>query len=118
MGFHDEKSHYRTITCDGPGCDKTVRFEITDVKAIQEIEWLKGLRVVHSGDNRQLAYCSDVCEVKGVTTGEHNLKEKPTAPTVVPATEGDVKAAAAQAQGEARTIEALKTGEGEAKIII
>ena len=66
MPFTDEQ--YRTIKCDGPGCPKEVRFDLKDVKAIKAIDWLKGVRVVQTGDNRALSYCSDVCEVKAVTT--------------------------------------------------
>lgn len=121
MGFKDEKSHYRTIACDGPECDKQARFEISDVAAIQQIEWLKGLRIIATGDNRQIAYCSDVCEVKGVTTGSHNLQEKKaesTAPTVVPATAADVQAAVAGAAKVIAIDEALKSGNGEARVTL
>ena len=54
MPFTDEQ--YRTIKCDGPGCPKEVRFDLKDVKAIQAIDWLKGVRVVQTGDNRALSY--------------------------------------------------------------
>jgi hypothetical protein len=113
MGFSDKQ--LRTIKCDGPGCDKEVEFDLRDVKAIQAIEWLKGVRVIQRGDNKAFSYCSDVCEVKGVTTGQHNLPDKPL---VAPATEGDVRSAVAQAEASAQTTEALKTGEGEAKITL
>ena len=53
MAFTDEQ--YRTIKCDGPGCPKEVRFDLKDVKAIQAIDWLKGVRVVQTGDNRAFA---------------------------------------------------------------
>ncbi len=111
MPFSDVQ--LRTIKCDGPGCDKTVTFDLKDVKAIQAIEWLKSVRVVQTGDNRAFAYCSDVCEVKGVTSGEHKVKERPT---IAPASEADIRQAVAQADAEAATTEALKTGQGEAKI--
>lgn len=115
MGFTDEQ--YRTVKCDAPGCTKEVRFDLKDVKTIQAIDWLKGVRVIQTGDNRAFAYCSDVCEVKAVTTGKHNLIEKPVAPVLIPtATDGDVKAAAAQVASEAALTEALQTGEGEALV--
>ena len=113
MGFTDRKLQYRTIKCDAPGCPKEVEIELSDVKTIQGIEWLLGVRMVHTGDERHFAYCSDVCEVRGVTSGQQNVQEKPK---IKPATEGDMKAAVAQAEGDARVNEALKTGEGEAKI--
>lgn len=107
MGFSDKQ--LRTITCDGPGCDKTVTFDLKDIPAIQAIEWLKGVRVIQTGDNRSFSYCSDVCEVKGLTTTKHNLLEKPS--VIQSATEADVKAAAAQSEGDAAATEALKNGE-------
>ena len=106
MPFSDKQ--FRTIKCDGPDCDKTVTFDLSDVKAIQAIEWLKGVRVVATGDNRNFSYCSDVCEVKGVTTGNHNLKEKPK---VAVASAADIKQAVDQAQQEADATAALKNGE-------
>jgi hypothetical protein len=107
MGFSDKQ--LRTITCDGPKCDKTVTFDLKDIPAIQAIDWLKGVRVIQTGDNRSFSYCADVCEVQGLTTLQHNLLEKPK--VIAGATEADVKAAAAQAQGEAAATEALKAGE-------
>lgn len=117
MPFSDKQ--FRRIKCDAPGCDKDVEFDLSDIKAIQAIEWLKGVRVVQTGDNRNKAYCSDVCEVKGVTTGEHNVKEpKPQPQVKLASSEAEIKQAVVQAAGEAATTEALKTGQGEAKIII
>jgi len=113
MPFTDEQ--FRTIQCDGPGCDKKVRFDLKDHEAIKAIDWLKGVRVVQTGDNRAFAYCSDVCEVKAVTTRVHNLKEKPT--VIATANEGDVKAAAAQVEAEAQATEAIKNGE-EARVTL
>lgn len=113
MGFSDQQ--IRTIKCDGPDCPKTVTFDLKDIKAVQAIDWLKGVRVVQTGDNRAFSYCSDVCEVKGITTGKHNLQETPK---VVAATEADAKQAVAQAEAEAQTTEALKSGEGEAKVTL
>ncbi len=107
----------RTIKCDGPECDKTATFDLKDVKAIQAIEWLKGVRVCQTGDNRAYSYCSDVCEVKGITTGQHNLLEKPKAPEVpaiIPtATATDVKQAAAEAEAQTQITEDLKSGNKE-----
>lgn len=113
MGFSDKQ--FRRIKCDAPGCDKDVEFDLKDIPAIQAIEWLKGVRVVQTGDNRSFAYCSDVCEVKAITTGVHNLKE---VSKVALATEADAKAAAAQAQAASDTDKALKTGEGQAQVTL
>ena len=113
MAFSDKR--LRTIKCDGPGCDKSVEFDLSDIKAIQAIEWLKGVRVIQTGDNRAFSYCSDVCEVKGVTTGAHNLKEPPK---VQPASQAEIKQAVAQAEAASATDQALKTGDGEARITL
>jgi hypothetical protein len=122
--FSDKR--LRTIKCDSPECDKIVEFDLSDVKHIQSIEWLKGVRVVQTGDNRSFSYCSDVCEVKGITTGQHNLKEPqpqsqasaaPAQPAVIAsATEADVKAAAASAEAQQQLSDDLKNG--NANIIV
>ncbi|MGH7744621.1 MAG: hypothetical protein ACREQ5_07370 [Candidatus Dormibacteria bacterium] len=112
MAFSDKR--LRSIKCDGPGCDKAVEFDLADIKAIQAIDWLKGVRVIQTGDNRNFSYCSDVCEVKGVTTGQHNLKEQPQ--IQIAASPAEIKALAEQAQAAAVAEEALKTGNGEARV--
>lgn len=111
--FSDKQ--FRTIKCDGPGCDKEVTFDLKDVKAIQAIEWLKGVRVCQTGDNRAFSYCSDVCEVKGVTTKLHNLQE---APKIIAATEGQIKEAAAQAEAEASVNQALHNTEEKPQVTL
>lgn len=111
MAFSDKQ--LRTIKCDGPGCDKVVEFDLKDVKAIQAIEWLQGVRVIQTGDNRAFSYCSDVCEVKGVTTGLHNLKEIPKVAAASPA---DIKAAVLEAEASQAGTEALKKGEAKIEI--
>lgn len=69
---------YRTITCNGPECDKTVTFEPKDAeKTVKENPWLDNARLVNRlADGRVYAYCSDTCEVKAVTAGAHNKEEK------------------------------------------
>ena len=107
MSFTD--THLRRIKCDAPGCDKDVEFDLKDVKKIQAIEWLKGVRVIQTGDNRNLSYCSDVCEVKGVTTANHNVKEPPK---VQPATGAvDVQQAVQRAAAESEANKALHDGD-------
>jgi len=69
---------YRTITCNGPECDKTVTFEPKDAeKTVKENPWLENARLVNRlSDGRVFAYCSDPCEVKAITAGAHNKEEK------------------------------------------
>ena|SRR5271165_3772818 len=76
MGLTD--SAVRTITCNGPECTKTVTFDRRMEKQTFEApgnEWLKAVRIVQTVDARNLVYCSDTCETKGIATGEHNLPE-------------------------------------------
>lgn len=66
----------RTIKCDAPDCDKTVTFNPQvegDILALPD--WLRTARTITLGNNAKFMYCSDVCEVKGVTTGNHNVPE-------------------------------------------
>ena len=68
----------RTISCNAEGCTKTTTFDRKDEKAMfenPENAWMKSLRVVQSADGRNFTYCSDECEIKGTTTGQHNLPE-------------------------------------------
>lgn len=97
----------RTIKCDGPECKNEIVFnpkEQADLKRLQETDWVKDFRVVQRGDQQSFGYCSDVCEVQGVTAAKHNMPE-PKA--IQPATEADVKAAAVGAAAAA----ALKTSD-------
>ncbi len=76
MGLID--SAVRTITCNGPECPRTVTFDRRLEKETFETvgnEWLKAVRVVQTVDARNLVYCSDTCEAKGIATGSHNLPE-------------------------------------------
>jgi hypothetical protein len=102
---------FRTFTCNNPSCSKTLTWPAQEEqKVFQENEWLMGLRVVNTLDNRRFSYCSDICEIKGVETGQHNLVQKPKVeiPTG-PAVDAIQKAAQAAAQAEAAT-KALKEG--------
>jgi hypothetical protein len=77
----------RTVTCDGPGCDKTITFEMgsretgvpKETEALltaPENAWMNTtLRTVTTPDGRQLIFHDDVCEVNSVATGNHNKPE-------------------------------------------
>lgn len=100
----------RTIKCDNPACDKTVTFNPANQEEIAKLpDWLRALRSIHLGNGQQFFYCSDVCEVEGVTTGKHNVPEPPK---VQAANEQDMKRAVV----EKKLADAMKTqpGEGEA----
>ena len=95
-------SAFRTISCDGPGCLKSVLYDRKDEKVTFEAPeniWLKTTRVVQTADGRNFTYCSDICEVKGAETGKHNI---PEAPKIIQPTNPAAIAMAAQAAANAR----------------
>lgn len=86
----------RTIKCDNPDCKNAVTFNPQNQEEVAALPtWLRTLRNVQLGNRQSFTYCSDVCEVKGVTTGQHNIPEPPA---VTPAQPGDVKKVAAQVE--------------------
>lgn len=105
-------SQFRTITCNGPECDKTVTYDVKEAQKVltaEGNEWLKSVRFVQSSDGRNFAYCSDTCEVKGVGSGLHNQPEvkKIIADAPTPAA---VAAAAAAAKNAEAANAAIKAG--------
>jgi hypothetical protein len=77
--------------------------------------WLKTLRLTQTADGRSFAYCSDICEIKGVESGKHNI---PTPQVIAPATgAAAVLAAAKEAAARKATDEAIRAG-GPAKVQI
>jgi hypothetical protein len=92
------------IKCDHEGCDKVAQFEqSTQQQALTDHPWLRTYRSVNTGDQRSFGYCSDVCEVKAVETGKHNIPEPPK---IVASGNAAEIAAAAQAAANARKQEA------------
>ncbi len=68
----------RTISCDNKTCDKTVTFNPAVQEEIAALpDWLRTFRAVNLGNGAKFTYCSDVCEVEGTTTGQHNVPEPP-----------------------------------------
>jgi hypothetical protein len=112
MGMQD--TPFRTLTCDGTSCTRTVTFQLSKeehakVLAAEGNEWLKSGRFVNTPDGRNLFYCSDVCEIEGVKTGQHNLPEPKRIITGV-ASAAQVAAAAAAAKAAEQATTALKAG--------
>jgi hypothetical protein len=100
----------RSIKCDNAKCDKEVSFDLQDQAAIAALpDWLRMYRNVVLGNNQKFGYCSDVCEVEGVTTGQHNVPEPKQVQEATPA---DASRVAAQA----KAVEALKTPKGKGKV--
>src|SRR5208282_1888489 len=101
----------RKISCDNAKCDKTVEFDLQDQAAIAALpDWLRTYRNVVLGNQTKFGYCSDVCEVEGATTGNHNVPEPKQ---VQEASVADANRVAAQAA----VVEAMKTGaKGKGKV--
>ena len=100
----------RTIKCDNTKCDKVVTFDLQDQAAIAALpDWLRTYRNVVLGNNTKFGYCSDVCEVEGVTSGTHNVPEPKQ---VVEASPADANRVAAQAA----VVEAMKAPKGKGKV--
>lgn len=106
--FDTPDKQQRIINCDS--CDKMVKFAMKDAATINDAHpWLKSLRVIQTNDARMFVYCSDPCEVKGVTSGVHNPVEKPR--IISDGSEAAVNAAAAQAKATAEADAKLRAGE-------
>lgn len=105
-------TQFRTITCNGPKCDKTVTYDVKQANetiADEKNAWLHAVRFTSTSDGRNFAYCSDTCELEGIGTGIHN---KPETKKIVdaPATPAAVAAAAAAAKQAEDATKALKAG--------
>jgi hypothetical protein len=105
---------FRTITCNGVGCDKTVTFEPKNAEEVfKELPWTRTLRIVQGG-GRNFAYCGDSCELTGIEAGVHNPPEEKKIveiPSQGAATTAIQMAAAAARKAEESTRK-IKSGEG------
>jgi hypothetical protein len=106
----------RTIKCDNSECNKEITFDRRQEKEIFDANpWLKAVRLVQTIDQRNLVYCSDVCEITGAKSGAHNL---PVPKTIIEANNvAAVNAAAASAAAAKASDAALKTGAGGPVIV-
>lgn len=108
----------RTIKCDNDECNKSITFDRTKEKETFDNPaniWMKSLRLVQTLDQRNLAYCSDVCEIMGAKSGKHNLPEPKK--IIENANAATVAAAAAAAEAAAQSDQNLKSGQG-GKVIV
>lgn len=99
----------RTIACDNEKCvgdggkKATVTFNPQNQEEITKLpDWLRTTRTITLGNNTRFTYCSDVCEVEGVTTGNHNVPEPKQVQEATPAQ-------AATVVKQAQQVEKLKT---------
>jgi hypothetical protein len=106
----------RSITCDGPGCTKAVLYDRKEEKTTFELPenvWLRATRVTQTADGRNLVFCSDICEIKSVETGKHNI---PEAPKIIQAGNAAAVAAAAQMAAAAKSADAAIRAGQPAKV--
>lgn len=102
----------QTIKCDAPGCDKLITFAAPEgEQIIKNTPWLRTARTIirlipHDPQQapKSFTYCSDVCEVNGVKTGEHNLPE----PKLIQMPTGDAQS---QIRAAVQAVEAQRAGE-------
>ncbi len=81
----------RTIKCDAVDCQNEITFNPQSQEEVIALPaWIRTTRTIQLGNRATFTYCGDVCEVKGVTTGNHNVPEPKT---VEEATAADQKVA-------------------------
>lgn len=101
----------RTIKCDSEGCKNEIAFDPSPAAAqlvIAANPWMNTVKVVTTGDGRNLCYCSDECVVKAATSGVLNM---PTKKVIDIATGANaMKAAVQQAEMQKASDAALKQG--------
>lgn len=101
---------YRTITCNGAGCENAVTVERgKEAEAAEKTPWFKTLRIVQTSQGRNFCYCSDQCELASVAEGLHN-PEEPKKIIEAPSSSLVQQAAAAAKAAEAAT-KAIKAGQ-------
>jgi hypothetical protein len=105
---------YRTITCDS--CAKSVTFQNPSPdmqKILEENPWLKNNRLIQAASTSQKApfsYCSSLCEIKGIESGNHDFKEEPKVVVPQGGAQAQIAAAAAVAKQQELANKALKEG--------
>lgn len=99
----------RTIKCEGPECKNEITFDPQNIEQIKALpDWVRTYRTIQNGQRATFGYCSDVCEVKGVTTGNHNVPEPKAVAEAT--TQAEIRQAALEANQAAEANKALKEG--------
>jgi hypothetical protein len=102
----------RTIKCDAPECPNEVTFNPAVQEEIVALpDWLRTTRTITLGNNTRFTYCCDTCEVKGVTTGNHNVPEPKQVQEATPAQ-------AKQVVEQAKIVEKLKVSKNQNKKLV
>jgi hypothetical protein len=108
----------RTLACNNLECNKSITFDRAEEKQTFDNPaniWLKSIRLIQTVDQRSFLYCSDVCEIMGTKSGQHNLPEPKK--IIEDANPAAVQAAAAAADAAVKSNENLKTGTGGPVIV-
>jgi hypothetical protein len=106
-------TQFTTLTCDI--CKKTVTFEVIPNRnlpqtIIDENPWIKSYRPVLRGDGVTFGYCSDLCEIAGIETKQHNIPEAPKVDLAQGSAKAQIEAAAAAAKAREEATKAMKEG--------
>lgn len=101
---------FRTLTCNT--CEKTVTFLHPSglQEAIEANLWIKTTRIIQTGDGRNFSYCSDLCEISGIETGQHNIPDAPKVEIPTGSAQAQIQAAAVAAKRQEIANKALKEG--------
>jgi len=105
------QTQFITVNCDNPECGKIATFAATEqgqVEAREDHPWLTTLRGVGTSDGRQLSYCSDECEAKGIGLGAHNKAQRKR--IITEANQAHINQAAQAAQQSREATKALREG--------
>lgn len=112
MGFKDNTVVTRTVSCDNAACGKTITHDRNDntIADKEENAWMRTLRLIQSVDGRAFVYCSDVCEIEGIKSGQHNPPQKKT--IIEDASPAALNGAIQSAEAARQSDQNLKRGTG------
>lgn len=107
----------RTVTCNTCGATATYENSGRGVppEILAEYPWLTTNRVVVNGEGKNFDYCSDLCEIAGIETKQHNTPEKPKVEVPQGSVQAQIQAAALAAKQREDATKALKEG-SQAKV--
>jgi hypothetical protein len=103
---------YRSLTCNAPGCDKTVTFETPreQQSVVEANPWLKTGRIIQTSEGKNFFYDSDLCEIAGIEAGFHNPKEAPKVEIPTGSAQAQIAAAAAAAKAREDATQNIRDG--------
>ena len=117
------QSVFQTLSCDGPGCNKSEVIEASDAvsttKLLEENPWIKNHRIVQTMSKRDPAtnqpvvfhFCSDVCLVNAATAGMFVPTEEKKVELPVGTGNAQIREALAARAREKAADQALRNGD-------